>query len=273
MYSGPLNIAIRAAREAGKFLLQASERVQYIKVTEKSRNNFVTEIDRCAEKIIINILKDAYPDYHILAEESAPTDRLSDLCDAKACLWIIDPLDGTTNYIHRFPNFCVSISLKRNGHLESGVTYDPIRDELFTAQRGLGSFLNQQRIRVSKHRTLSGALLGTGFPFKERHLLSAYLNSFSALFQQAAGIRRVGSAALDLAYIACGRLDGFWELGLAPWDIAAGALLIEEAGGFIMDIHGGDRYLQTGGVIAGNVDILKRIQQAITPHMGDILES
>jgi myo-inositol-1(or 4)-monophosphatase len=255
-----LNIAIRAARNAGNIIVRALEHVDRLNVTEKSQNDFVSEVDNAAEKEIIRTIRAAFPEHAILAEESG----LQGVSDFQ---WIIDPLDGTTNYLHGFPQFAVSIALKNKKTLEQAVVYDPLRQELFTASRGRGAHLNDRRIRVTSRRTLEGALLGTGFPFKQQQHLDVYLETFKSLFPMTAGIRRAGSAALDLAYVASGRLDGFWELGLSPWDMAAGALLIEEAGGFISDFAGTKDFLETGNVVAGNPRLQKIVLDHITPHL------
>ena len=243
-----LNIAIRAARVAGDIIIRQIDHVQDLPVTKKSRNDFVTEVDRQAEMVIIETLHKSYPDHAILAEESG---RQGD----SPYLWIIDPLDGTTNYLHGFPQYAVSIALQHRGELDQAVVYDPLRQELFTASRGGGTMLTNRRIRVSKQKHLEGALLGTGFPFKEQERLDKYLDGFRVLFPMTAGIRRAGAASLDLAYVACGRLDGFWELGLKSWDMAAGALLIKEAGGLISDLDSKDTYLKSGDVVAANPEI------------------
>jgi len=240
-----LNIAIRAARAAGTVILRHMERIRDLPVETKGRNDFVSEVDHKAEAAIIQHLHKAYPHHAILAEESG------DHGSNKDFLWIIDPLDGTTNYLHGFPQFAVSIALQYRGRLDQAVVYDPLRNELFTASRGSGAQLDGRRIHVSRQKSLEGALLGTGFPFRELGHLDEYLDTFRALITRTAGIRRAGAAALDLAYVACGRLDGFWEFGLKPWDIAAGALLIEESGGLICDISGNSDYLQNGNILAG----------------------
>ena len=247
-----LNIAIRAARAAGDVIIRQIDHVQDLPVTKKGRNDFVTEVDRHAELVIIETLHKSYPDHAILAEESGQQGD-------SPYVWIIDPLDGTTNYLHGFPQYAVSIALQHRGELDQAVVYDPLRQELFTASRGEGALLNNKRIRVSKQKHLEGALLGTGFPFKEQELLDEYLNSFRALFPMTAGIRRAGAASLDLAYVACGRLDGFWEFGLKPWDMAAGALLIKEAGGLISSFDGKDTYLKNGDVVTANPEIHDKI--------------
>lgn len=259
-----LNIAVRAARNAGNIIVRAMEHVDRLNITEKSANDFVTEVDNAAEKEIIRTIKNAYPDHAIMAEESG-TEGESDF------QWIIDPLDGTTNYLHGFPQFAVSIALKNKQNIEQAVVYDPLRQELFTASRGRGAHLNDRRIRVTSRRSLEGALLGTGFPFKQQEDLDTYLATFKALFPMTSGIRRAGSAALDLAYVAAGRLDGFWELGLCPWDMAAGALLIEESGGFITDFGGGKNFMESGNVVAANPKIQKMMLDKIQPHLSEKL--
>jgi len=243
-----LNIAIRAARAAGDVIIRQIDHVQDLPVIQKSRNDFVTEVDKHAEMAIIDTLRNAYPDHAFLAEESGQQGE-------SPYLWIIDPLDGTTNYLHGFPQYAVSIALQHKGELVQAVVYDPLRQELFTAGRGEGAMLNNRRIRVSKQKFLEGALLGTGFPFKEQERLDEYLKSFKTLFLMTAGIRRAGAASLDLAYVACGRLDGFWELGLKPWDMAAGILLVQEAGGMNSEISGGDKFLDSGNIVSANPEI------------------
>ena len=221
-----LNIAVRAARSAGDLILRSAENVGRLQVDEKGKNDYASEVDRMAEREIISIIKAAYPEHAILAEESGEH-------QGNDFVWVIDPLDGTTNYLHGFPQYSVSIALKYRGKLEVGVVYDPLRDELFTAKRGGGAMLNNRRLRVTNQNSLKGALLGTGFPFKTDKHLDAYLGMFRSLTTECAGIRRAGSAALDLAYVAAGRLDGYWEIGIMEWDMAAGILLIKEAGGVV----------------------------------------
>ncbi len=255
-----LNIAVRAARSAGNVISRSMARLDSISVQVKERNDFVTEVDRDAENAIIGILRKAYPDHAILAEESGPT-------SGNDFQWIIDPLDGTTNFLHGFPQFAVSIALRHKGRLEQAVVYNPLSQELFTATRGDGAMLNDRRIRVSNRTGLEGALLGTGFPFKAQHHLDTYLDMFRALFPQSAGIRRAGAAALDLAYVAAGRLDGFWEIGLSTWDMAAGVLLIQEAGGLSSDFSGGHNHLESGNLVAGNPKVFAEILKTIRPHV------
>jgi len=255
-----LNTAVKAARRAASIINRASTQLELISVQAKSPNDFVTEVDRAAEAAIIEVLREAYPQHGILAEESGET-------GGGEYQWIIDPLDGTTNFIHGFPQYAISIALRRNGVIEQGVVYDPIRNELFTATKGSGAFLNDRRIRVSKRIRLSEALLGTGFPFRQFDHIDAYLAMFKELTQKTAGIRRPGAAALDLAYVACGRLDGFWEMGLSPWDMAAGALLIQEAGGLISDFAGDGHFLETGTVVAGTPKIFNQLLNTLQPHL------
>jgi len=259
-----LNIAIRAARSAGNIIARAADRVDQLTVLQKSDNDFVTEIDRQAERTIIQTIHKAYPDHAILAEESGSQ-------TGSEFEWVIDPLDGTTNFLHGFPQFAVSIGVRKQGRLEQAVVYDPLRQELFTASRGNGAALNDRRIRVTTRTDLNGALLGTGFPFKKQQHLDTYLATFKALFPMTAGLRRAGSAALDLAYVAAGRLDGFWEIGLSEWDMAAGVLLVQEAGGLVSDFAGGNEFMQSGNLIAANPKVFKAMHQQIRPHLSSEL--
>ncbi len=262
-----LTIAIRAARNAGDIILRASEHVSHIQVDNKEQHDFVTEIDYQAEQEIIKTIKNAFPEHAILAEESGQH-------EGNDYTWIIDPLDGTTNFLHGFPHYAVSIALKHKNRLEVGVIYDPLRDELFTATRGGGATLNSRRIRVTKQASLAGALIGTGFPFKvqQQKYLDAYLGMFKAVCTNTSGIRRTGSAAIDLAYLAMGRLDGFWEVDLKPWDIAAGILIVKEAGGVVTDLSFNDQYLESGNLIAGNPKMHQLMYQLIEPHVTDNLK-
>ena len=255
-----LNIAIRAARKGGDIIVRHLDRVQGLRIDTKQTNDFVTEVDRLAEVAIIEILLKAYPNHAILAEESGTH-------GSDEYQWVVDPLDGTTNFIHGFPQFAVSIALKYRGRLDQAVVYDPLRQELFTASRGEGALLNDRRIRVTQHASLASALLGTGFPFRELQHLDRYLGMLKALIEVTSGIRRAGSAALDLAYVACGRLDGFWEFGLKQWDIAAGALLILEAGGIVSDLEGGPGYLRCGNVVTGGPKVHKEILKRLEPFI------
>lgn len=259
-----LNIAIAAARNASKHIIRLSDRIDTLQIIEKQHNDFASEVDQLAEREIISTIQKAYPDHAILAEESGKSNHESNY------LWIIDPLDGTTNFLHGFPHYAISIAVQYKERTEHAVIYDPIRQELFTASRGAGAQLNSRRIRVSPRATLQGALLGTGFPFKHLEYLPTYLETFQTFTQQASGIRRAGAATLDLAYVAMGRLDGFWEIGLSPWDIAAGALLISEAGGLVSDFNGTENYLSNGNVVTGNPKIFKPMLQTVQPVMGHI---
>ena len=260
-----LNTAVRAARSAGDLILRSADKVDQLRVDQKGRNDYATEVDRMAEREIINIIKTAYPDHAILAEESGAH-------EGNDYVWVIDPLDGTTNFLHGFPQYAVSIALKHKGKLEVGVIYDPLRDELFTAKRGGGAMLNNRKLRVTQQNSLKGALIGTGFPFKTDQHLDAYTGMFRALTTECAGIRRAGAAALDLAYVAAGRLDGFWEIGIMEWDMAAGILLIKEAGGVVTDFSFNDNYLESGNVIAGSPKMHQLMYALIEPHVTDSLK-
>lgn len=256
-----LNIAVRAARNAGDIIIRYVDRIDTLDITNKAENDFVSEVDHQAEQEIINVIRKAFPDHGILAEESGAH-------AGDEYQWIIDPLDGTTNFLHGFPQFAVSIALKHKNRLEQAVVYDPMRQEMFTASRGAGAKLNGQRLRVTKRNSLKGALLGTGIPFRpDFPYLDNYLAMLKALLPGSAGIRRPGSAALDLAYVAAGRLDGFWEFGLNPWDMAAGVLLVEEAGGLVSDFNGGFTHMETGNIVTASPKLFKSMLQAIKPHI------
>jgi len=257
-----LNIAIRAARSAGKVIMQATEQLDKVEVEQKGSNDFVTSVDKEAEEAIIYVIKKAYPDHGFICEESGKGGNQD-----SEYQWIIDPLDGTTNYIKGIPHFCVSIALKVNGKTEQAVVFDPVRDELFTATKGAGCQFNTYRSRVTKVKDLKGTVIGTGFPFKIKHYKDAYLAIFSDVFDETADIRRAGSAALDLAYVAAGRLDGFFEIGLKPWDTAAGELLVREAGGIITDFTGGHGYTASGNIVAGNPKVVKALLSKMRPHL------
>lgn len=261
-----LNIGIRAARTAGNLIVRYLERIDRLSVTEKAYNEFVSEVDRQAEEAIIEIIRRAYPHHGIVGEETGT--QQGDLYQ-----WIIDPLDGTTNFLHGFPQFSVSIAVKHKGRLAQAVVYDPLRNELFTATQGEGAQLNERRMRVSQCHHLRHALLGTGFPYRFITDVDAYLAVFRELLLKTAGIRRPGSAALDLAYVASGRLDGFWEFGLKEWDMAAGSLLIQEAGGMVGDPQGSDQFLTRGDIVAGNPKIFQALIDTIRPHLGKLTES
>lgn len=260
-----LNTAIKAARQAGDIIMRSSQSLGTLKITVKSQNDFATEVDKRAEQEIISILLSAYPEHGILAEESGYTNK-----DAEY-IWIVDPLDGTTNFIHGFPHYAVSIALKRGDVLEQAVIYDPVRQDLFTASRGKGATVNNLRLRVSHQRRLQGAFLGTGFPFKNRTNIEPYLDIFRDIFSTTSGVRRAGAASLDLAYVAAGKLDGFFEIGLKPWDFAAGVLMIQEAGGLVTDFNGDDGYLNTGNIVCGNPRMHKVLLEKIAPHANKVL--
>lgn len=260
---GPqLNIAVRAARAAGDLIVRHMAHGQTTQVASKGNNDFVTQIDRAAEQTIVDHILQAYPDHAILGEEYGRSGNV-----ASDYEWIIDPLDGTTNFIHDNPQFGVSIAMRYRGQLEIGVIYDPLRQELFTAERGRGAQLDGKRIRVTQARDLSKGLVGTGLPFNNFEHLDAYMSMLKKVIQNTAGVRRPGSAALDLAWLAAGRLDAFWELNLKPWDIAAGALLIKEAGGMVADISGASLDLDRGHIVAGNARTLAALMRLIGPHV------
>ncbi len=238
-------VAITAVRRAGEVLMRHFGTIEAAQIDNKQAFDFVTYVDKKSETVLIDHLGAAFPDHAFYAEESQRA-------RAGGYRWIIDPLDGTTNYIHGVANFSISVALEHERQIILGIVFDPCRDELFSAVKGGGAFLNGRAIRVSAVNHPALSLLGTGFPFKNKQHLDSYLASFSALFQQVSGIRRLGSAALDLAYVACGRFEGFWELGLSPWDVAAGALLVVEAGGMMSDFAGGDQEVWNGHVVASN---------------------
>jgi myo-inositol-1(or 4)-monophosphatase len=261
-----LNIAVRAARNAGNVITRAFEDLEKVQAEQKGLNDYVSNVDREAERVIIATIRKAYPAHSIIAEESG-----ADNGEDTDYQWIIDPLDGTTNFLNGIPHFAVSVALQIKGRLEVGVVFDPIRNELFSASRGNGVQLNGYRLRVSKRRELKGALLATGFPFKQRHHIESYLAIFNSLFSDVSDMRRAGSAALDLAYVAAGRLDGFWEIGLKPWDIAAGELLIREAGGIVSDFTGGHNQMNSGNIVAGSPKVTAGIVKKMRPHLTESL--
>nr|WP_257276099.1 MULTISPECIES: inositol monophosphatase family protein [unclassified Endozoicomonas] len=263
-----VNMALRAARSAAEIILHAHQDLESLKVQAKDRNDFVTEVDKASEKVIIGALKKAYPDHGFFGEESGIIEGKD---EGKDYLWIIDPLDGTTNFIRGIPTFAISIACQFRGRIEHAVVLDPIRDEAFCASRGQGATLNSKRIRVSSRKSLEGALIGTGIPFSGNHLnhLDGYLNMMRSLLGDTAGIRRAGAAALDLAYVACGRLDAFWEFGLQKYDMAAGILLIQEAGGLCSDFNGRHDFLDKGQVVAANPKCFKEVLQRIRPFAHD----
>jgi len=253
-----LNIAMRAARRAGDLIVKSLSRLDSLKVDTKGRNDFVTDIDRKAEADIIATIHKSYPQHAILAEESGRSGE-------DEYVWIIDPLDGTTNFLHGFPTFAVSIAVQHRGRLQHGVVYDPMRQEFFTASRGDGAQLEGKKIRVSAQRTLEGSLIGTGYPFREgANYIDEYLAMLKIVMSTAAGVRRPGAASLDLAYVAAGRIDGFWEFGLSPWDTAAGTLLIQEAGGRVGTAAGAE-YTLGANIVAGNPKIYEALLETIGP--------
>jgi myo-inositol-1(or 4)-monophosphatase len=260
----PVNIAVRAARRAGEIIVRSMNRLESIQTTAKSRNDFATEVDHAAEQEIIGIISRAYPQHAFLAEESGRTGE-------SETVWIIDPLDGTTNYIHGFPTFAVSIACQHRGRLEHAVVYDPMRQEIFSASRGDGARLENRRIRVSNRTGMEGALIATGFPFRANlEYADAYLAQLKVVMASAAGVRRPGAAALDLAYVAAGRVDGFWEFGLNAWDTAAGALLIQEAGGRIGTMSGAP-YDLSPHVVAGTPRVYDALLELLAPHVPEAL--
>lgn len=240
-----LNVATAAARAAGNHIMRNFERVDQLKIAQKGRNDFVSEVDQRAESIIVEVIREKYPDHAILAEEGGADGE-------HEVRWIIDPLDGTTNFLHQLPHFAVSIAAEVRGELAHGVVYNPFSQELFAASKGAGATLDGRKIRVSKHAGVDGALLGTGFPYRKGDDFPKILGALGEIMQHAAGIRRAGAASLDLAYVAAGRLDGFWEFNLAPWDVAAGMVIVKEAGGMNADIHGKGTPLETGNIVAAN---------------------
>lgn len=260
-----VTIALRAARRAGEHIVRASDDLERVRVRVKDANDFVSEVDEQAEAIIVEQLRRAYPEHAFLGEESG----LSGPEDADY-QWVIDPLDGTTNFLRGIPHYAVSIACVYRGRVEHAVVLDPVRREEFVASRGRGAQLNGHRMRVSRLPSLEGAVLGTGIPFRGHHdaVLPAYARTLALLAAQCAGIRRAGAATLDLAYVAAGRLDAFWEIGLARWDMAAGALLVREAGGLVADLDGSENYLDSGNIVCGNPKCFKAVLQAARPLAG-----
>jgi myo-inositol-1(or 4)-monophosphatase len=256
-----LTTAIKAARRAGNVINRGARDLDRLTVTAKGPKDFVSEIDHAAEAAIVETLHAAYPDHAILAEEGTGRDRNADA----EHVWIIDPLDGTTNFLHGFPQYCVSIALSHKGVVTQGVIYDPVRNDLFTASRGRGAFLNDRRIRVSRRQHLRECLIGTGFPFRDGAHLDTYMSMMKTMTEQAAGLRRPGAAALDLAYVAAGYYDGFFEIGLNAWDVAAGSLLVLEAGGLIGDLSGEGDYIYGGQVVAATPRIFPQMLAMLGP--------
>ena len=261
-----LTTAVKAARRAGNIISRGARDLDLLTVTAKGPKDFVSEVDRAAEAAIVETLHAAYPDHGIFAEEGTGRDKNPNA----EHVWMIDPLDGTTNFLHGFPQYCVSIALAHRNVVTQAVIYDPVRNDLFTATRGRGAFLNDRRIRVSRRAHLRDSLIGTGFPFRDGSYLDTYLAMMKTMVVQSAGLRRPGAAALDLAYVAAGFYDGFWEIGLNPWDVAAGSLLVLEAGGLIGDLAGEGDYLHGGQVIAATPKVFAQMVQALAPHRGDL---
>ncbi len=255
-----LNIAVKAARRAGEIAIRQLKHLDEIHVHSKGINDFVTQVDEAAEKTIISTIQEYYPDHAFVAEESGQHGQGD-------YTWIIDPLDGTTNFIHGLPIFSVSIALRIKGRMSVAVVYDPNRQEFFTAIRGRGAQVDGHKIRVSGRRGLDGALIGTGFPYRSQDRMKSYLAMLEQVLLNTAGVRRPGSAALDLANLAAGRLDGFWEFGLNIWDIAAGSLILREAGGLISELEDQDDYLETGNIIAGSPKVHDALKKLLTPHL------
>ncbi|MDE2358447.1 MAG: inositol monophosphatase [Betaproteobacteria bacterium] len=262
-----LTTAVKAARRAGNIITRGARDLDLLTVKTKGPKDFVSEIDHAAEAAIVETLHATYPDHAILAEEGTARDKNRDAEN----VWIIDPLDGTTNFLHGFPQYCVSIALSHKGVISQGVIYDPVRNDLFTATRGRGAFLNDRRIRVSRRAHLRDCLIGTGFPFRDGSFLDTYLQMMRAMIQQTAGLRRPGAAALDLAYVAAGFYDGFFEIGLSPWDVAAGSLLVLEAGGLIGDLSGEGDYLYGGQVIAATPKVFAQMVNVLAPFRGELV--
>ncbi|HEV8645622.1 MAG TPA: inositol monophosphatase family protein [Burkholderiales bacterium] len=255
-----LNIAVKAARRAGGIISRASQNLDVLTIKHKSLNDLVSEVDRASEEAIIDVIKSAYPEHAILAEESGASGN-------SEYVWIIDPLDGTTNFLHGFPQYCVSIGLLHKGVPTQGVIFDPTRNDLYTASRGRGAYLNDKRLRVSRRDKLIDGLIGTGFPFRMFEYLDAYNAMLKDMMTRCAGVRRPGSAALDLAAVAAGHFDGFWEIGLSPWDMAAGVLMITESGGLVGDFEGNDKFMERGQIVAGNPKIFSQILHLLQPHL------
>ena len=259
-----LNIAVQAARRAGSIITRASEDIGSLTINDKGFNDFVSEVDLASEKEIIRVLKASYPDHAFLVEESGLSHQADNV-------WIIDPLDGTTNFLHGFPQYCVSIALEQKGEITQAVIYDPNRNDLFTATKGQGAYLNQKRMRVSNKSKLKESILGTGFPFRDFQHLPVYLKIFEDVVRGTSGVRRPGSAALDLAYVAAGWFDGFFEINLSKWDIAAGGLLVTEAGGIVSDFSEKDGWLESGNIVATTPKIYDPLIKIIQSHITDNL--
>ena len=263
MYQELLKTAFKAAEAGAAILKEEANTLSAADINEKGIHDFVTRVDKASEEAVIRIIRANHPDHSILAEESGYHQQKSEF------RWIIDPLDGTTNFIHGYQSYCVSVAVERKGQIVAGVVNDPTRDEIFSAARGYGAHLNGERLQVSDVKTLDRSLILTGFPFKAADMMDDFITVFRKLLPATSGIRRAGSAALDLSHVACGRADGFWEFGLSAWDIAAGALLVEEAGGVITDIEGENDYLETGNVLCGNQEIFIRLKAMLEEMFPD----
>jgi myo-inositol-1(or 4)-monophosphatase len=259
--------AIKAAQDAGSIILDNLGGIAQKDIGRKQTSDYVTRVDRESEQMIVTTLKKRFPSHSFLAEESY-TQR-----DTGGYRWIIDPLDGTTNYIHEYPVFSVSIALEYQGRVIAGVVYDPVRKDIFAAEEGSGAFYNGKRMQVSKVQIFQESLITTGFPFRRKEMIDPYLRAFRRVFLMASDLRRAGSAALDLAYLACGRCEGFFEIGLSPWDMAAGGILIKEAGGMVSDFKGGDAYLDTGNIVAGNPGVYRVLLEEVTRVFAGIIDA
>lgn len=261
-----LNVAVMAARNAGGTLIRKLNNLEKLKVERKGHNDFVSDADYAAEKAVIRTVQRHYPDHAFLAEESGVSGESDHV-------WIIDPLDGTTNFLHGFPVFAVSIAVQVNGRIEHGVVYDPISQELFTASRGDGAQVDGRKLRVSGRKDLADSLIGTGFPFRQADQeMGPYMNMLEKVLRNTSGVRRPGAAALDLCYVAAGRLDAFWETGLSPWDLAAGGLIIREAGGIISGLDGSENYRDTGHVLCGSPKIYAALAKLCARDIKAILK-
>lgn len=257
-----LNVAVKAARRAASLIQRASLNLDIVRVEKKKANDFVSEVDQSSETAIIETILEAYPKHAILAEESGA--RPGDTAEYE---WIIDPLDGTTNFLHGHPQYAISIALAHKGQIQQAVVYDPERNNLFTATRGVGAFMNDRRIRVSKRVNMNECLIGTGFPVVDQSMMDTYLSMLKDVLAKSAGARREGAASLDLCNVACGRTDGFFEFNLKPWDIAAGSLIVQEAGGIVTDLHGENAWLESGDIVAAGPKVLAQLLHIFTPHL------
>jgi myo-inositol-1(or 4)-monophosphatase len=261
------NVASMAARRGGSILIRYLNKLDRLKVEKKGHNDFVSDADRAAEEAVIEVIQRHYPEHAILAEESG-------VQGDSDTVWIIDPLDGTTNFLHGFPQFCVSIGVQVKGRVEAAAVYDPMRQELFAAARGEGAILDDRKIRVSGRKDLEHALIGTGFPFRQSDMdMGPYLEMLGKVVRNTSGVRRPGAAALDLCYVAAGRLDGFWEIGLKPWDLAAGSLIIREAGGIVSGLDGSENYLDSGHILCGTPKIYAGLARLCAHEIKAILHA